>query len=41
MIAPHFAVLSMTEAFLVAFGLESLWDLPNPEQLADAGMGGM
>lgn len=28
-----------TERFLVAFGLESLRDLPDPEQLADAGLG--
>jgi segregation and condensation protein B len=28
-----------TEAFLVVFGLESLRDLPDPEQLADAGLG--
>ncbi|MGC8732279.1 MAG: SMC-Scp complex subunit ScpB [Halothiobacillaceae bacterium] len=28
-----------TETFLVAFGLESLRDLPDPEQLADAGLG--
>ena len=27
-----------TDAFLVAFGLESLRDLPDPEQLADAGL---
>ena len=27
-----------TDAFLVAFGLESLRDLPAPEQLADAGL---
>ncbi|WP_417721048.1 SMC-Scp complex subunit ScpB [Salipiger sp.] len=27
-----------TERFLVAFGLESLQDLPDPEQLADAGL---
>ena len=27
-----------TDAFLVAFGLESLRDLPDPEQLADAGI---
>jgi segregation and condensation protein B len=27
-----------TEAFLVAFGLENLRDLPDPEQLADAGL---
>ena len=27
-----------TEVFLVAFGLESLRDLPDPEQLADAGL---
>jgi segregation and condensation protein B len=29
-----------TEQFLVAFGLESLRDLPDPEQLADAGVVG-
>jgi len=29
-----------TEAFLVAFGLETLRDLPDPEQLADAGLAG-
>lgn len=29
-----------TEAFLAAFGLESLRDLPDPEQLADAGLAG-
>jgi len=27
-----------TEAFLVAFGIQSLGDLPDPEQLADAGV---
>jgi segregation and condensation protein B len=27
-----------TEAFLAAFGMESLRDLPDPEQLADAGL---
>jgi segregation and condensation protein B len=27
-----------TDAFLVAFGMESLRDLPDPEQLADAGL---
>jgi segregation and condensation protein B len=27
-----------TESFLAAFGLESLRDLPDPEQLADAGL---
>lgn len=27
-----------TEAFLAAFGMESLGDLPDPEQLADAGL---
>ena len=27
-----------TEAFLVAFGLETLRDLPDPEQLSDAGL---
>ena len=29
-----------TEAFLAAFGMESLRDLPDPEQLADAGLAG-
>jgi len=29
-----------TEAFLAAFGLTSLRDLPDPEQLADAGLAG-
>lgn len=29
-----------TEAFLAAFGLHSLRDLPDPEQLADAGLAG-
>jgi segregation and condensation protein B len=29
-----------TEGFLAAFGLESLRDLPDPEQLADAGLAG-
>jgi len=29
-----------TEQFLVAFGLESLRDLPDPEQLEDAGVVG-
>ena len=29
-----------TDAFLVAFGMESLRDLPDPEQLADAGLAG-
>ena len=29
-----------TEAFLAAFGMESLPDLPDPEQLADAGLAG-
>lgn len=28
-----------TPSFLVAFGLESLRDLPDPEQMADAGLG--
>jgi segregation and condensation protein B len=27
-----------TDAFLAAFGLESLRDLPDPEQLNDAGL---
>jgi chromosome segregation and condensation protein ScpB len=27
-----------TDTFLVAFGMESLRDLPDPEQLADAGL---
>ena len=27
-----------TETFLAAFGMESLRDLPDPEQLADAGL---
>lgn len=30
-----------TETFLAAFGLESLRDLPDPEQLADAGLSGL
>ena len=34
--APHTFVT--TETFLAAFGLESLHDLPDPEQLADAGL---
>jgi segregation and condensation protein B len=29
-----------TEAFLAAFGMESLRDLPDPEQLTDAGLAG-
>ena len=29
-----------TETFLAAFGMESLRDLPDPEQLADAGLAG-
>jgi segregation and condensation protein B len=29
-----------TETFLAAFGIESLRDLPDPEQLADAGLAG-
>jgi segregation and condensation protein B len=29
-----------TETFLAAFGMESLRDLPDPEQLADAGLSG-
>jgi segregation and condensation protein B len=29
-----------TEAFLAAFGMESLRDMPDPEQLADAGLAG-
>jgi segregation and condensation protein B len=29
-----------TEAFLAAFGMESLRDLPDPEQLAEAGLAG-
>ena len=29
-----------TEAFLAAFGMESLRDLPDPEQVADAGLAG-
>jgi segregation and condensation protein B len=29
-----------TDAFLAAFGMESLRDLPDPEQLADAGLAG-
>ena len=29
-----------TEIFLMAFGLETLRDLPDPEQLQDAGLGG-
>lgn len=29
-----------TEAFLAAFGMQSLRDLPDPEQLADAGLAG-
>lgn len=29
-----------TEAFLAVFGMESLRDLPDPEQLADAGLAG-
>jgi segregation and condensation protein B len=29
-----------TETFLAAFGLESLRDLPDPEQMADAGLSG-
>lgn len=29
-----------TETFLVAFGMQSLRDLPDPEQLADAGLAG-
>lgn len=33
--APHTFVTTAT--FLAAFGLESLRDLPDPEQLADAG----
>ena len=36
--APHTFVT--TETFLAAFGLESLRDLPDPEQLADAGLAG-
>jgi chromosome segregation and condensation protein ScpB len=27
-----------TDAFLAAFGMESLRDLPDPEQLGDAGL---
>jgi segregation and condensation protein B len=34
--APHTFVT--TDTFLAAFGLESLHDLPDPEQLADAGL---
>lgn len=34
--APYTSVT--TEVFLVAFGLESLRDLPDPEQLTDAGL---
>ena len=36
--APHTFVT--TEAFLAAFGMESLRDLPDPEQLDDAGLAG-
>ncbi|MCA0270868.1 MAG: SMC-Scp complex subunit ScpB [Proteobacteria bacterium] len=36
--APHTFVT--TETFLAAFGMESLRDLPDPEQLADAGLAG-
>ena len=36
--APY--TLVTTDAFLVAFGLESLRDLPDPEQLEDAGIAG-
>jgi chromosome segregation and condensation protein ScpB len=36
--APY--TLVTTETFLAAFGMESLRDLPDPEQLDDAGLSG-